>query len=677
MAGYKRQSPLKKYGQRQIKKLNVDEQKKAFKSNAKAQGSVGRAVGQIGRSVGKGVDKFLDNKKKGKEAKAKEATDNKAAADKKAADHFAGQSGLQFKNPLESIDSQLPSSRPANLGVGQTLPEKQIFTPPPPPPPPPTDPVDPFVFGQADAAYQGDAQPRGAWQGPLVHPTGAVYSTQQDPNLNVGALERGAQAKMDAQRTQMYEGPGGFSNMSGRNPINRISSEYTKSPFRRNPYGNSPLKRMSPLKAKADSLTGGSYVPQEEKMRHLSYLGEEGAAGVEGYNDAIESHNYKQRVWAEKAKDVDEAYGSLVVEPTGVSSWDAAAQTMATEWKKEYTELYNNKDSYDPEEYAQKIDDIRSRASQYQNANTNIQKIVEDYQNRKDDISASTPSSSIDILETLAKGGDGLTTKNINGVPTLVGTTLGGQDVSVPISDIASGKNLWRVNEQYDVSNDIANISDDLGKFKQKMALNGGVTTSNIGWDKLQGRAESKVDAILSNPQRAQAIAAEKFGIDYDEWQEMGDEAAMAQVKQGLMGEIQTQFEPYQQVVQQSVGTRNANEQKIYEQELQYKADNLGKDKPTQSEIKAENAVNVTKAAIKSGDFSQINGHLASKGYTVVMHNGKMVIGKYNKNKKGGAGYETVSGANEQTLIQLLGGRIESPVNRSPFRRLMNFITGS
>ena len=91
-------------------------------------------------------------------------------------------------------------------------------------------------------------------------------------------------------------------------------------------------------------------------MRHLSYLGEEKEElGLKGYNDAIESHNYKQRVWAEKAKDVDEAYGSLVVEPTGVSSWDAAAQTMATEWKKEYTELYNNKDSYDPEEYAQKI----------------------------------------------------------------------------------------------------------------------------------------------------------------------------------------------------------------------------------------------------------------------------------------------------------------------------------
>ena len=83
---------------------------------------LGEAVGQIGRSVGKGVDKFLDNKKKGKEAKAKEATDNKAAADKKAADHFAGQSGLQFENPLESIDSQLPSSRPTNLGVGMDLP---------------------------------------------------------------------------------------------------------------------------------------------------------------------------------------------------------------------------------------------------------------------------------------------------------------------------------------------------------------------------------------------------------------------------------------------------------------------------------------------------------------------------------------------------------------------------
>ena len=43
MAGYKRQSPLKKYGRRKVVKLDVDEQKKTYKSNAKAQGSVGRS----------------------------------------------------------------------------------------------------------------------------------------------------------------------------------------------------------------------------------------------------------------------------------------------------------------------------------------------------------------------------------------------------------------------------------------------------------------------------------------------------------------------------------------------------------------------------------------------------------------------------------------------------------
>ena len=498
---------------------------------------VGQAIGTIGKQVGDAYDKLSgDVKKRKQDKKIKDAKAAKAQDDK-----LAGLKTTDLGPDLSGGEAKYPTI--------SEIPPKKI-TPPgdiTPPPPPPTAAVDYFQFGPD----QSGAQPRGAWQGPLTHPTGDIYSTQQDPNLNIAAGERFAQRKMEGQRTQQYEGPGGFSNISGRNPINRISPEYTKSPFRRNPYGNSPLKRMSPLKAAADEISAGSqYV---EQLQGISGgvdqgLGEIGAAGAAGYNEAIEKHNYKQRVWAEKAKDLDDAYGKLQVPPTGVSSWDASAQVMAKEWKDEFTDLYNNKDDYSYEEYASRLSDIKGRASNYQNANQNIKQLVADYESNKDNISASTPSSSIDILETLAKGGDGLTTQNVDGVPTLVGTTLGGQDVSVPISEIASGKNLWRVNQQYDVEPQISTISDQLGKFRTQIAQNGGISTQQVPWKQLAGRAESKIDGILSNPQRAQAIAAERFGIDYDEWQEMGDEAAMAQVKQGLMQEVEKQFQPFTQV---------------------------------------------------------------------------------------------------------------------------------
>ena len=693
MAGYKRQSkkksPIKKYGRREIVKLNVDEQKKTHQSNAKAQGSVGRAVGQIGRSIGKGVDTFLGNKKKKADDKKAETAQSIDDANAKLAETKVDEGQLKVE-ATEIEGSSKGVFQPAKLnprsqggggaeGPAVVQPNTMIGG-------------TQWEPGTTGTRYDSRVQDQPA----TLNDTWGISELPQSPAQLAQpgqSAAMGISARTDTVSPTHTEQPGGswwdraasaLATPIRRSPINRISDDYKKSPFRRNPYGNSPLKRMaSPFKREAqaaDDLGGGNYVPQEETMRHLSYLGEEGQAGVEGYNDAIESHNYKQRVWAEKAKDVDDAYGKLTVEPTGVSSWDAAAQTMAMEWKKEYTDLYNNKDSYEPEEYAQRLDDIRSRASNYQAANQNINKIVQDYNERKDDISASTPSTSIDILETLAKGGDGLTTKNINGVPTLVGTTLGGQDVSVPISDIASGKNLWRVNEQYDVSGDLTKISDDLGKFKQKMAVNGGVTTSSIGWGQLQERAANQVDGILSNPQRAQAIAAEKFGIDYDEWQELGDEAATARVKEGLMQEVQEQFQPYQNTISQSAGTRSNLEQGIYEQNLRNPKPAGGSAVDKRSEEEATSIVNqinevkdfnTNNLQVFVGGNIQGIQDIDGGGIGVVLKNGKGV--KLSKDPK----------VARTQLARILGideahiGKLNTPIQRnSPLRRMMNFITG-
>ena len=199
-----------------------------------------------------------------------------------------------------------------------------------------------------------------------------------------------------------------------------------------------------------------------------------------------------------------------------------------------------------------------------------------------------------------------LTTENVNGVPTLTGVTLGGQQVSVPISDIASGKNLWRVNPQHDVSGDITKIADDLGKFKTQVAQNSGLTTQSVGWDQLSQRAASQIDGILSNPQRTQAIAAEKFGIDYDEWNELGDEAATARVKQGLLQEIQTQFQPHQQVQSFNTDPRVAAQQA--QQRIDIAQQNAAK--PPAANVKTQKILETIDSAVKSGDLSQIQGQI-------------------------------------------------------------------
>ena len=565
MAGYKRQSPLKKYGRREIVKLNVDEQKKAYKSNAKAAGSVGRAVGAVGTSIGKAVDTVGDKNSRGKLTKKQEKTAAKAKAKRDQGNQLS-------KLKTTGLDVK-PKALP---GVGEIKPiepnPKKLFTPPPPPPPP-------APVAQPNTQLGGTqwepGHVDGRYTGPLEE-NEAYLTDHLKGQYNQGAL---AQPEQRPQQTSIFgdwynpqhPGSGNIVGAQGRDqqsPIQRkpgIQPEYTKNSYRSNPYGNSPFKRIeSPFKAKADELSAGSqYVEQLQGQKALSYLGEEGAAAAEGYNAAIEEHNYDQRVWAEKAKDVDDAYGKLSVEPTGVSSWDTAAQNMAMEWKNEFTELYNNKDSYSYEEYANKLGEIKGRAAEYQNANANIERIVADYTERKDEISASTPSDNIDILETLAKGGDGLTTKNIDGVPTLVGTTLGGQDVSVPISDIASGKNVWRVNTQVDVEPKITQITDQLGKFRTQVAQNGGLTNQQVPWEQIQGRAQSQVAGMLQNPQEVRAIAADRFGLSYRDMQGMQEDDIKDFVQGKLMGEIQQQFQPYTQVQSGRTVDPVAREQRI------------------------------------------------------------------------------------------------------------------
>ena len=565
MAGYKRQSPLKKYGRREIVKLNVDEQKKAYQSNAKAAGSVGRAVGAVGTSIGKAVDTVGDKNSRGKLTKKQQKAADKAKAKR------------DQDNQLSKLKTTGLDVKPKTLpGVGEIKPiepnKKKLYVKPPPPPEEAIDewgnivPVDKEGFAMTkedDGSYsqgQGindpslaNVQMPGVYGGPEAYTPEGFSLYQNTPGS-------GPQSRTRAKVETVH----------GRNPspIKRkpgIQPEYTKNSYRSNPYGNSPFKRIeSPFKAKADELSAGDqHVEQLQGQRALSYLGEEGAAAAEGYNAAIEEHNYDQRVWAEKAKDVDDAYGKLSVEPTGVSSWDSAAQNMAMEWKNEFTQLYNNKDSYSYEEYATKLGEIKGRAAEYQNANANIERVVADYAERKDEISASTPSDNIDILETLSKGGDGLTTKNIDGVPTLVGTTLGGKDVSVPISDIASGKNIWRVNTQVDVEPQITKITDQLGKFRTQVAQNGGLTTQQVPFEQIRGRAESQVAGMLQNPQQVRAIAADRFGMSYREMQGQQDDDIRNFVQEKLMGEIEQQFQPYTQVQSGRTVDPVAREQRI------------------------------------------------------------------------------------------------------------------
>lgn len=263
-------------------------------------------------------------------------------------------------------------------------------------------------------------------------------------------------------------------------------------------------------------------------------------------NALIARQEYKQKVWDRKRKEADQEFGKLVVEPSGVSSYDNSVQAMAKEWQDELYGMMKDKDSWDPSMYSAKVNEIASRSKEYNAAAQNIQSTVADYVENIDNISPSTPPETIDILDTLSKGGGGLVVQNVDGVPTFVGQTLGGADVSVPISQIASGQNNFRFNVAEEIQPKMDAIIKDVSKLTSDKAGQLGVERGLISWDQMLPNIQSKVDGLTKNDHAVRSILADQYGYDYDDVQDYIDQGGDPQklARELMLEDLQTQMQP-------------------------------------------------------------------------------------------------------------------------------------
>ena len=426
------------------------------------------------------------------------------------------------------------------------------------------------------------------------------------------------------------------------------------SPFKRN--GNDP---HSPQEESVAPVKGGvgngitTSIGEATRSEGPGYLGADpriAQAAQAGYNQVIDRHNYKAKVWGEKQKEVDQLFGKLETESSGLPSYDASVETMAREWKGEIADLYKNKESLDPVEYTQKKQEILARSAQYAAASKNIQGVLSNYEENKNNISTSTPSETIDILETLSKGGD-VQVKNVKGIPTLVGTTLGGKNISSPISEIANGKNLWRVNPQVDVQPQLNKTINALAKIKSDRETAQGLTRGTVGWDQLQRSAEGQVDSLLKNDANVRAIAADRFQIDWDAYEELegGGTNMRAEIRAKLLEEIRQGVAPHQEA---ETIVQRGNVQAINQQrEAQARSARALASKRETEAASAQEAQVVS-------DYSD---SIKEQGFEA-----KFTDGKYYRRKIGSDEYDTYN-----TLEELQS----SPLKRnSPFRRLVNWM---
>ena len=487
--------------------------------------------------------------------------------------------------------------------------------------------------------------------------TGNPYGPHNDPNSFL-FVNTPQEEKPEASPFQLRQ----FGNVGALTPNgNNIGG----GPLKR----NSPLKRASAVRFKQEEATqakGPGYLGASQTIR--------GAANA-GYNAVVDRHNYKREVWAQKAAEADEEMGKLQVEQSGVSSWDASVENMAREWKGELGDLLKNKEKIDPNEFVQRKQDILARSAQFSKASQSLQKVVADYNENLDNISTSTDPETLDLLNTLNKGGGSIGVSNINGTPTLAGLTLGGQQVSVPISEIASGRNAFRFNTQTDITGGLNKISDGLGKLKRDIATRSGRSSQALGWDEIKDSAAGQIDGMLNSNAAVKSILADKYGYDYDDYREMfgqdGD-AAREFAKEQLMSTLETQHAPYQAATQ--------IEKQFTPQQQNPQIKSTAGEREDAATIQA-----VQQFVAKNPDPAQNpegwNALLANNGYRIYEHPKHGWIINKGKNN------QLLKGTPEQQS-QLLGGlagvptgsvgSVGAPTKRiSPLKRFTNWVTGN
>ena len=550
----RKNSPFDKYGRRKITRLNVDEQKRTHQSNAAEGLRIGQAVGSIGTQIGDAIDENKKDKKKDEPVIDQEQITQDAY-------------DFQEEEDANDLEADILGMEEDEPGFVEEVPDEAY--------------IDDFDDGGVHNINKGSGANDGGGAKPAngnpYKPLPEGIKPFYGPDSN--ALQN---VKPGSNPNNDGGGQGGFDLSPLTEGISKWWDEVDLNPFDRRRDQASAFKREnSPYNATQYDPNTGTPIGEGyiQRAKAPSYLGEIGAAGAEGYNRAADRYNYKRQVWEVKQNELDQQFGDLEVEPSGNAPFDASVETMAKQWQQELVDLQNNKGSIDPGEFTARKHEILGRSKTYKAASESIQQLLTDYAADKDNISTSTKPEILDLIETLTQGGD---VRVINdpesGQPILAGRTINNKRISVPLADIANGKNAFRYNKKVDVTKPLADISKGLAGLKRDYEQAGGrVLRGPQAWEMVKGSASAQLDNMLANEATVRSVAADRFNIDYDAWTDLGSDAAKAKVKDLLMQEIEKQYAPAEtaQTVVRS-GTQQRAAKRKFPQEITTGIQSLG-----------------------------------------------------------------------------------------------------
>ena len=650
----KRKSPFKQtaYGSHKDYGVRFDRLETANVSNNR----LGQAVGAIGTSIGDAVEEFKAEKEN-KDVEAIAAT--REATDKAAGAAFGGDP-FAFENPpaskLPTIGKLKERASSGKLTktydiVGADAEQKAL-----------NDGLDATAAKAAGEKAIADAKSYNKTKYGTESPTAAGKTNNL---ISIGTTVPGTYIPGTTQATE-----GSTADPS----IKGSGVGYDEIIRRDAPLPRSPFKRMTPFLRSPFYATKGKKLGElaQSSLTNISYLGDIGKAGAEGYNSQVDRHNYAQAVREEQSAELDEEFGELEVPPTGFKPYDASVEGLARGWKTEFVDAKKawKAGKMSNEDWIDTKHRLQNNASEYALGAENLKKSISSWVENKDNISESTKPEIIDFFNTMEKAPDSLEVQDIDGVATFIGTTLAGKPISMPVSKIANGTAAMRFNTKVDIGAELAPTLKDIQSLKTDMQTQFGIGQGNLDFNNpaIQQRVDFNLDKIVNNNAKLRAIAADTYGWDYDTYEERiaaeGQDAVKAMIKKELKDDIRDSYFPTQKTSKYNVDINQA----------QQRIDNTKIKKTTKGTFDPENF---------QAEVSNINKELDTLGAEGGDLTATLGLGKQVDDFGNGEYYIGDQKVSRQQLINLYLKKkgfkqkdIDGALPRSPFKRIMDFFRG-
>ena len=284
----------------------------------------------------------------------------------------------------------------------------------------------------------------------------------------------------------------------------------------------SPIKRVGQDgmddQARSESVQSRGYI-------YNPATGKTNTAFAEGYNARLVRESRKRQVWDNAEKSLDDAISATTVEPSGFNMLDGTLQILGSQMQQSYLDLQSNKYDMSPEEFAQRKAQSTRMPKLINQTMQVLKQRVSDFEENRSSLSKATPTTTVEILDSLAKNEGTLRPVIEDGIPYLAGKTYAGTDVKVAMSEITNGKNDFKFFKQADINKPLQGLVDKYSKLKTEAEFRSetgsGLVKTTIPIGSFKDSIMSDFDTLLSDENTLRTVVSDYMGADFDTFEEI------------------------------------------------------------------------------------------------------------------------------------------------------------